>query len=79
MFLSWGLWGPLFWDVTTIRVDFSLQSLFDLVYRLSNVSSFVILATSILSTRDRRRVSRRNVIFLLAWFSIIVENSRNVG
>ena len=61
MCLSWGHWGALFWDVTTIRVHFSLQSLFDLVSRLRKVSSLVIVATSILSTRARRRASRRNV------------------
>ena len=68
MFLSWGLWGPRFWDVATIRVDFSLQSLFDLVYRLRKVSSFVILATSILSTRVRRRV---DFSFLLGSVSLL--------
>ena len=57
-----GALGPLFWDITTIRVH---QSLFDLVSRLRKVS-FVILATSILSARVRRRASCRNVrvIFL---------------
>ena len=43
MFLSWGHYGALFWDVTTIRVHFSLQSLFDLVSRLRKVSSLVIV------------------------------------